>query len=124
WDGSKSPVSRVLPDIEFWGTECVALSPDGTQLVWARGDILNLETGERTRIDLGGADVKIGESTYGRIGDMQFSPDGGRLAIFVTNLDEEVPGRITSQVVQIVEFPTGRLLCEFPPGEQYALRIG
>jgi WD40 repeat protein len=124
WDWSKSPVSRVLPDVEFWGTERVALSPDGKLLVWARGEILKLETGEKTRIDLGGADVKIAESTYGRIGDMQFSPDGGCLAILVTNLDEEVPGRITSQVVQIVEFPTGRVLCEFPPGEQYALRIG
>src|SRR5436189_5054096 len=81
WDWSKSLVSRVLPDVEFWGTERVALSPDGKLLVWARGDIFNLETGKKTRIDLGGADVNMGESIYGRMGDMRFHPDGSRLAI-------------------------------------------
>ena len=124
WDWSTSPVSRVLPDVEFWGTENVALSPDGSQLVWAKGDILDLRTGKQTHIDLGGADVRIGEAMYGRIGDMRFSPDGGRLAILVTILEEDIPGRIKSEVVQVVEFPSGGRLCEFPAGESYALRVG
>jgi WD40 repeat protein len=124
WDWSKGTRSRVLPGIEFWGNENVVLSPDGKQLVWASGKILELGTTNWTKIDLGGADVKVGDASYGRIGDMRFSPDGSRLALFVTNLVKDIPGRIESEVVQIVEFPTGRPLCAFPPGEQYALRIG
>jgi WD40 repeat protein len=124
WDWSNGPLSRVLPGVEFWGAEHMALSPDGRRLVRARGEILDLQTGVRTAIDLGGADIVIGGAVYGRIGDMQFSPDGGRLALHVTTVDEGQPGRIKGEAVQVVEFPTGRKVCEFPPGESHALRIG
>jgi WD40 repeat protein len=124
WDWSKGTRSRVLPGIKFWGNEKVVLSPDGKQLVWASGRILDLSTAKWSKVDLGGADVKIDGGTYTRIGDMRFSPEGSRLALFVTNLVKDMPGRIESEVVQIVEFPTGRPLCAFPPGEQYALRVG
>jgi len=98
--------------------------PTASTLSAAGGDVLELATGKRSRIDLGGADVKIDGRTFGRIGHMRFSPDGGRLAMLVTNLDKEIPGRILSDVVQVVEFPSGRNLCEFPAGEAYALRVG
>jgi len=124
WDWSKGTRSRVLPEIESWGNENMAIAPDGKQLVCASGRILDLNTAKWTKIDLGGADVKVGASTYNRIGDMRFSPDGSRLALLVTDFVKNEPGHIESEMVQIVEFPTGRLLCEFPPGEQYALRIG
>ena len=124
WDWSKGTRSRVLPEVEFWGNMNVVLTPDGKQLVWASGKILDLGTAKWTKIDLGGADVKVGDSTYNRIGDMRFSPDGSRFALLVTNFVKNEPGHIESEVVQVVEFPTGRLLCEFPAGEQYALRIG
>lgn len=124
WDWSQSPISRVLPNVELWSNQCFALSPDGKLLVWAKGDILDLQTGKRTSIDLGGENTQIGEATYGRISGMQFSPAGDRMAMLVTNMDERQPGHINSEVVQIVEFPSGKLLCEIPPGESYALRIG
>lgn len=123
WDWSKGSTSRVLKEV-YWGTESAAISPDGKNLIRAGGDVLELETGKRSQIDLGGADVKVDGRIFGRIGQMRFSPDGGRLAMLVTNLDKEIPGRILSDVVQIVDFPSGRKLCEFPAGEAYALRIG
>jgi DNA-binding beta-propeller fold protein YncE len=124
WDWSKGTRSRVLPEVEFWGNMKVVLTPDGKQLVWASGKILDLGTAKWSKIDLGGADVKIDGRTFTRIGDMRFSPDGSRLALFVTNFVKNEPGHIESDVVQVVDFPTGRLLCEFPSGEEYALRIG
>jgi WD40 repeat protein len=114
----------VLPEVEFWGNNKVVLTPDGKQLVWASGRILDLNTAKWNQIDLGGADVKVADRTFQRIGDMRFSSDGGRLALLVTNFVKNEPGHIESDVVQVVEFPTGRLLCEFPSGEDYALRIG
>jgi WD40 repeat protein len=54
---------------------------------------------------------------------LQFAPDGGRLAVFITDMDEEVAGRIKGHLVQVVEFPGGKRLCEFPAGEDYALRL-
>ena len=127
WDWSKGTLSRVLPDVEFWGTETVALSPDGKQLVWARGDILDLHTGEKSRINLMDEDVEVEDGTYSRICDMRFSPDGGRIALHVMNLEREkgIPGsRILSDVIRVVEFPSGRQFCEFPTGGDYVLRIG
>ena len=111
WNWSKSPISRVVPEVELWSTARVVLSPDGKLLVWARGEILNLETLERTPIDLGGDVEQVGEATYQRIGEMQFSSDGRRLALLI------------GSKVQIVEFPSGNRLCDFPAGEDYALRI-
>ena len=126
WNWSKSATSQIVPGIELWSSDHVALSPDGSTLSCADGTIHFLP-GENLRpanlpkmIDLGGADYHEGASTYTRIGDMQFSPDGQRLALLVTlrNADQTV-----REVIQIVEFPSGKRLCEFPAGEAYALRI-
>lgn len=124
WEWSKGNTSRPIPGFEFWGNENAILSPDGKQLVFAKGRILDLQTGKWSDIDLGGADTVIGSSTYSRIGDMRFSPDGSRLAMIITNISKDVPGQIDSEFAQVVEFPSGRELCHFPAGEHYALRIG
>ena len=111
WDWSLSPISRVVPEVELWSNARVVLSPDGKLLLWARGEVLDLETLKRSPIDLGGEVEQVGEAAYQRIGDMRFSPDGGRIALLI------------GAKVQIVEFPSGELLCDFPAGEDYALRI-
>lgn len=105
WNWSQSPRSRVLPKVKLSTGQRIAISPDGKFLLWATGDMLNLETGRKTAIDLSG---RKGE----RIADMQFSPDGGRVAL------------LRNGHVQIVDFSNGRQLCEFQAGEVYALRIG
>jgi WD40 repeat protein len=118
WDWSKSGVSRVMKDVRLWPDDEFVLSPDGRLLVWAKGDILDLTTGERSKVDLGG---EFHLDKLPRIEHLQFAPDGKRLALFVSNLvltksahplrHEDVSAKET---VQIVEFPAGRLVCEFP----------
>ena len=121
WDWSRSPVSRIVLDAELWPSQNVALSPGGRHLVWAAGDVVDLDSGKRTKIDLGGADYRVGEhAIFQRIGDMRFSPDGGRLALLVTLRNDDATVR---EVVRVVAFPTGEPLCEFPAGEPYALRL-
>jgi outer membrane protein assembly factor BamB len=120
-DWSRSRESRVVPGVEFWSNAHAAVTPDGKALVFADGTIIDLATGKRSgTIDLGGADYREGATTYGRIGDMRFAPDGRRLAIMVTLRNED---RTVREVVQTFEFPGGKRLCEFPPGEAYALRL-
>ncbi len=114
WNWSVSSRSRVLDKVT-WRQESLALSPDGGLMVWSAGDIVNLKTGAQSKIDL--------SAPHGRIGPMQFSPDGNRLAMFITQYEKENPRRITGHIVRILSFPNGRLLCEFPAGEDYALRI-
>jgi hypothetical protein len=121
WDYSRSATSRVVPDFEFPGDLPAALSPDGATLVFADGTILTLATGQRDKIDLGGATYQIGPATYTRIGDLQFSPDASRLALLVTLRDPA--DQTTREVVQIRSFPAGRVVCEFLPAEPYALRL-
>lgn len=126
WDWSKSTTSRIIPGVEIWMGDHAALSPDGEILVRADGTIIYLSPEAKDRpalpktIDLGGAVYHEGASTYTRIGDMRFSPDGGRLALLVTLRNAD---RTVHDVVQVVEFPSGKRLCEFPAGEAYALRI-
>lgn len=120
WDWSKSKLSHVMKDTRLWPDDQFTLSPDGKLLVWARGDILDLATGARSKIDLGG---EFHLDNLPRIERLQFTPDGKRLAIHVSNLvltksahplrHEDVS---TKQTVQIVEFPSGKLVCEFPSG--------
>jgi hypothetical protein len=124
WDWSRSRQSRVMKNVRLLPDQRFCLSPDGTRLVWANGDVLNLTNEERTTIDLGG------ESHVGRHGDtlpriehLQFTPGGGRLALLLSNLvltKSSHPLRrqdlTTSQSFQIVEFPSGKLVCEFPAG--------
>jgi hypothetical protein len=126
WDWSKSPQSRVMKDVRLWPEQVFCLSPDGTQLVWAKGDVLNLTSGERSTIDLGG-EIHVGPlgGTLQRIEHLQFTPDGRRLALLVLDLvltKSSHPLRrqdlTTSPRFQIVDFPSGKLVCEFPAGYQ------
>src|SRR5205085_4030478 len=59
-----------------------------------------------------------------RIAHLQFTPDGGRLALLLSNLvltKSSHPLRrhdlTTALTFQIVDFPSGKLACEFPAGE-------
>jgi hypothetical protein len=125
WDWSKSGSSRILKDTRLWPDDQFVLSPDGKLLVWARGDILDLTNGARSTLDLGG---EFHLDKLPRIERLQFAPDGKRLAVFVSSLvltksahplrHEDVS---STQTVQIVEFPAGRLVCEFPAGATPAL---
>ncbi|MBS0263086.1 MAG: WD40 repeat domain-containing protein [Planctomycetes bacterium] len=124
WDWTKSSRSRVLNDIRLRADDKVCLSPDGTRLVWARGDVVHLTTGERSTIDLGGefhVDQRGGKLQ--RIEHLQFSPDGQRLTLLLANLlltKSSHPLRrqdlTNSPTFQIVEFPAGTLVSEFPAG--------
>jgi hypothetical protein len=126
WDWSKSSTSTIFPGVELSSNEQGALSADGNILVRADGTIVRLRPhadGNEAlpkQIDLGGADYREGASTYRRIGAMRFSPGGKRLALLVTlrNADKSV-----RDVIRIIEFPSGKQLCEFAAGEPYALRV-
>jgi hypothetical protein len=125
WDWSKSRKSRVMKDIHLSPDQSFCLSPDGTQLVWAKGDVVHLTNGERSTIDLGG-EFHLGRrgGMVERIEHLQFTPDGRRLALLVANLSltkSSHPLRrqdlTTSPTFQIVDFPSGKLVCEFPAGD-------
>lgn len=128
WDWSTSPKSRVMKDTRLWPHEIFALSPDGKQLVWANGTILDLASEARSKIDLGG-EFYLGNAggQMERIQHLQFTPDGRRLAVQVLNIvltRSSHPLRKqdfdTTAVTQLVEFPSGRLVCEFPAGLSHA----
>src|SRR5260370_2279259 len=124
WDWSKSRQSRMMKDVRLLPDQTFCLSPDGTLLAWANGDVLNLTNGERSTIDLGGAfHVDQEGGTLRRIAHLQFTPDGRRLALLLSNLvltKSSHPLRrqdlTTSPTFQIVDFPSGKLVCEFPAG--------
>jgi WD40 repeat protein len=129
WDWSRSKQSKVMKDVRLWPEQRICVSPDGTQLVWAKGDVVNLTSGERSTIDLGG-EFHVGAlgGTLRRIEHMQFTPDGRQLALLVYNLvlaKSSHPLRrqdlTTSPMFQIVDFPSGKLVCEFPAGNQPGL---
>jgi hypothetical protein len=124
WNWERSEHSRVVKDFEFGTHHAAALSPDGRIVVRADGEVLDLTSGEKSKIELGGAATRIGEAVYGRIGDMRFSPDGRRIAMLVTEMFPDVPGRIAGEFVDVVEFPSGKRTARFPAGEAYALRLG
>jgi hypothetical protein len=125
WNWSQSTRSQIWPDVRAWVEQRFCLSPDGTWLVWRHGDVLNLVTGERSKIDLGG------DFHYGRRGDhllrivhLQFTPNGKRLALL---LDEVEVTKSTHHLrrndvtatpaFQIVDFPDGTLVSQFPAGD-------
>jgi WD40 repeat protein len=124
WDWSKSPVSRVLADTRLWPHDVFAVSPDGHSLVWANGTILDLASGTRSTIDLGG-EYYLGNAggQMQRIQQLRFTPDGRRLAIQLLSIvltESSHPLRKqefdTAAVTQIVEFPSGQMVGEFPSG--------
>lgn len=120
WDWSKSGLSRVMKDVRLWPDDQFVLSPDGKLLLWATGDVLDLTNGKRLKFDLGG---EFHVDKLPRIEHLQFARGGKRLAVFVSSLvltksahplrHEDVS---TKQTVQVVEFPSGKLICEFPAG--------
>jgi hypothetical protein len=124
WNWSQSTRSQVWPEVRAWVEQRFCLSPDGTWLVWRHGDVLNLVTGERSKIDLGG-DFHLGRrgDSLVRIEHLQFTPDGQRLALLLDEVEltkSDHPLRkndlTTTPVFQIVEFPAGTLISQFPAG--------
>lgn len=124
WDWSKSPLSQMMPGTRLWPHEIFALSPDGKQFVWANGTILELASGTRSRIDLGG-DFYHGNAggSMERIVQLQFTPGGKRLAvqfleIVLTKSTHPLRKQDfdTKSMTQLLEFPSGKLVCEFPAG--------
>lgn len=121
WDWSKSKASRVFKDTRLSPDDKFAVSPDGRWLVWASGAVLDLTSGEKTKLDLGGQfyfDNAGGK--LDRIQGLQFTPDGRRLALLLSNLvvtKAEHPLRkqdlATTHSVQVVEFPSAKPVCEF-----------
>jgi dipeptidyl aminopeptidase/acylaminoacyl peptidase len=122
WDFSRSAASRIVPGVELWNNHNLALTPDGTKLLFADGDLVDLATGKSTRVDLGGATYKVGESTYTRIGHMRFSPDGKRL-VFILTLRNHDANDTVRWVYQIVDFPSAKPLAQFPAEDTYNLRL-
>jgi len=130
WDWSKSPLSRVVPQARLLMDDCIAASPTGELLVWASGSVLNLGTGQRSNVDLGGASYRVAGQSVRRILEMRFLPDGQNLALRVARVSTEPsqhPLRTTeltaTEYVQIVEFPSGKLKCEFLAGDRSNLRF-
>jgi WD40 repeat protein len=124
WDWSKSPLSRVMKDVRLWPHDVFAVSPDGKTLIWASGRTLNLNTGETSQINLGGVfySDEVGGNLQ-RILQLQFTPDGHHLALRLSNITlarSTDPLRkedfSTSQSIQIITWPAGKLVCEFPAG--------
>jgi len=138
WDWSKGQESRVLKDVRAWAHQRFIVSPDGRYVVWAEGRVLDLQTGGISKIDLGGEYLYSRGSVYShdgevlrRIQDLQFSPDGGRLAILVSNVELRPSTHqlrlhdvAVAEEIQVVEFPSEKLLCRFPAGDTSTLRIG
>lgn len=132
WDWSKSSRSRVLKNTRLWprpsrthgGSRNFAISPDGKCLVRASGEVTDLNSEARSEIDLGGEFFSANAGgRLVRIHGMQFTPDGRRLALLLSNLKvaaSEHPLRkqdlVATHSIQLVDFPTAKLVCEFPAG--------
>lgn len=113
WDWSDSIESRAvaIPGLDaeaVWRltNQDAALSPDGMRVLWKNGQLLDLKTGGRRPIDLG-------EESEGReIGDLQFSPDGERVALLVaTRIEGAAAPAIAAEIVGL---SGGKRACEFP----------
>jgi WD40 repeat protein len=115
WDWSKIPTSRVMADVEYCGG---LLSPDGTQLLRHSGDLLNLQSGQQSQINLGGGEVDRETGAVRQISSLRFSPNGRRLAMVATYArprgNKNEPFAITRQVIRVVDFPSSKPLSEFP----------
>lgn len=122
WNWSQGKMSRILPGIEYWGTDS-AITPDGRKLLFQYKQIIDLANGNIKLIDLGEPTIEIGGATYGRLGGMRFSPEGSRLAVMVTEMNRNTPGRIERESMRVFEFPSGKVLADMPLGESYELRI-
>ena len=123
WDWSKSSLSRVEKDTRLWAHELFALSPDGRHLVWPKGKVIHLATGEESKIDLGGEYYKSPRVRIRRIKALQFTPRGDQLAVLLNDINTKPsthplrPREITNtNVMQLVSFPGGELNCTIPSG--------
>ncbi len=63
-----------MPNLHLMPDDVICLTPDGSRLVWARGDVVDLVNGQRTTVDLGGEDyVDRRGKTLRRIDHLQFT---------------------------------------------------
>ena len=131
WDWSKSNTSRVFQNIQFNQNHRYAVSPDGKRLVSSRGEIIDLETGEMEEIDLGDETYRHAEGSLPRMRGLAFTPDGGRLAMLVTNIEtgpathplNRSAVTFTDEML-ILEFPSCRLASRIPAGFHGNFRMG
>lgn len=123
WDWSKADTSRVFKNIQFTQNHRYAVSPDGKWLVSSRGEIIDLVTGGREEIDLGDESYRHSGNSLPRIRGLAFTPDGGRLAMLVTNIEtgpathplNRCAVTFTDEML-ILEFPSCRLVSRIPAG--------
>jgi hypothetical protein len=127
WNWSESNESRVYENIRLWPHEEFAVTPDGKQLVWPSGRVLDLETQQETKIDLGGEHYHGTAAVLDRIKRLQFGPRGERLAVQINDINvvpSDHPLRkrdlANREVTQILDFPACTLKCEIPGGRLLA----
>lgn len=130
WNWNQSTQSQVIDGVEFLPYDLVALTPDGKRLLWANGELLDLTTKATTQIDLGGAFHLAGSyhehtqvAKVPRITRLEFTPDGKHLLISLNAIqlrESDHPLRdqdiFTEPRLQIVEFPSGKLVAHLPVG--------
>jgi WD40 repeat protein len=121
----QNPVVKMLGVKSLPSESRVALSPDGRLLLRADGEILDLHTRKRQTIDLGATVHEPGGEGRPGINEIGFSPDGVRVAVLVGSQAGSRPDDGTLRgTIQIVDFPSGKVLCRFRAGEPYKARIG
>jgi hypothetical protein len=131
WNAAESKTSRVWKDVRLWEHQRFALTPDGRTLLWSRGEVLDLVSAGKSHIDLGGNyHLTLGREGIRRIQDLKFSPDGRRLALLLAEILVEPSNHPLRdhhfslvETIQILEFPSGQLLSEFPSSDTWELRI-
>ena len=129
WDWTESGTSHVFKDIRLFESQRLAVSPDGKLLLTSQGRIIDTKSGEVTQIDLGPEFYSNHSDSLRRIQGLQFTPDGKRLALLVTNLQLSNPEHplLQNEVnfeeeIQILKFPEATLLSSITPGHGTALR--
>ncbi len=130
WDWSKGKMSKVFLQSRLLEEQRFALSPDGKSLAQSNGKITDLNTGKISQIELGPEFFRNQGDHLRRIQDLEFSPDGGRLALLTTKIEI---GDSSHQLLQhdlkfspeilILNFLDGRLLSRFPAGHGSATRF-
>jgi WD40 repeat protein len=106
-DSDGKPVKRPVPSV---------LTDDGRFAAWETGDVLDLQTGRWSTVELPRKPLQI-------LALRQFSPDGTRLACELTNRVAGTSAEFDGQFLQIREFPSGQPLGTFEFQDQNFFRF-